>query len=278
MPGEFQIVGIASDATLDDPRTLDAPAIYAVSFQRPDWLGWSDAIIRTPGDPARMAGAFRARIESLGREYPLRIETVGDELDHALMPERILTLLTSFFGALGLLLAAVGLYGLLSYTVSRRTAEIGVRVALGAPRAAIARLMLRDVATLLAIGLTAGLALAWTGSRAIAAFLYGLSSHDPAALTAAALVLILVALAASLLPSLRAVRVDPLTALRHLTIAAIISSTPPIGRWSSIGQARLSSTNQTNLSVSAFAKNCRSRKRASPSPLSAALNGPLPEK
>jgi putative ABC transport system permease protein len=215
MPGEYQIVGIASDATLDDPRTPNAPAIYAASFQRQDWLGWSDAIIRTPGDPARMAGAFRARIESLGREYPLRIETVGEELDHILIPERVLTLLTSFFGALGLLLAAVGLYGLLSYTVSRRTAEIGVRVALGAPRAAIARLMLRDVAALLAIGLAAGLALAWIGSRAIAAFLYGVSGHDPAVLTGAALVLILVALCASLLPSLRAVRVDPVEALRH---------------------------------------------------------------
>lgn len=215
MPGEYQIVGVASDATLDDPRTPDAPAIYAASFQRPDWLGWSDAIIRTAGDPAHMAGALRARIESLGREYPLRIETVGDELDHALMPERVLRLLTTFFAALGIFLAAIGLYGLLSYTVSRRTAELGVRMALGATRTAIASLVLRDVAVLLTAGLAAGVAMAWLGARAIRSFLYGLSSHDPAALCGAAAVLVLVAICASLVPSVRAMRVDPVEALRH---------------------------------------------------------------
>jgi predicted permease len=215
MPGEFQIVGVASDATLDDPRTPNFPAIYAASFQRPDWLGWSEAIVRTPGDPAALGRALRARIESLGREYPLKIETVEDERGHMLMPERVLTLLTGFFGALGMLLAAIGLYGLLSYTVSRRTAEVGVRMALGATRTAIARLMLRDVALLLTAGLAAGVAIAWLGARAIRTFLYGLSSHDPAALCGAAAVLVLVALSASLIPSLRAMRVDPLEALRH---------------------------------------------------------------
>ncbi|HLY18397.1 MAG TPA: ABC transporter permease [Bryobacteraceae bacterium] len=213
--GEYEIVGIASDATLDDPREANAPAIYAASFQRADWLGWSDAIVRTPGDPARLMHALRERIESLGREYPLRFETVDEELDHALLPERVLTLLTGFFGALGLLLAAVGLYGLLSYTVARRTGEIGVRVALGASRGDIAKLVMRNVAALLAIGLAVGMAIEWAGARAITAFLYGLSSHDPAVLGAAAGVLALVAVLASVLPSVRAVRVDPMVALRH---------------------------------------------------------------
>jgi hypothetical protein len=213
--GEFEIVGIVSDATLDDPRAPDAPAIYAASFQRPDVLGWSEAIVRTPGDPAQLSRAFRECIESLGREYPLRIDTVGEELGHALLPERILALLTSFVGSLGLLLASLGLYGLLSYTVSRRTGEIGVRVALGASRGGIAALVLREVAVLLAIGLTAGLAIAIAGARGIAALLYGMSGHDPAALGAAAGMLVLVAVAASLIPSVRAVRIDPAEALRH---------------------------------------------------------------
>src|SRR5580658_4733143 len=213
--GEFEIVGIVSDATLDDPRAPDAPAIYAASFQRPDYLGWSEAIVRTPGDPAQLARALRERIESLGREYPLRIDTVAEEVDHALLPERVLALLSSFFGSLGLLLASLGLYGLLSYTVSRRTGEIGVRVALGASRSGIAALVLRDVAVLLAIGLTAGLAIAVAGARAIAALLYGISGHDPAALGTAAGVLVLVAMGASLIPSVRAARVDPAVALRH---------------------------------------------------------------
>ena len=213
--GEFEIVGIVSDATLDDPRAADAPAIYAASFQRPDYLGWSEAIVRTPGDPAQLVRALRERIESLGREYPLRIDTVAEEVDHALLPERVLALLSSFFGSLGLLLASLGLYGLLSYTVSRRTGEIGVRVALGASRSGIAAMVLRDVAVLLAIGLTAGLAIAVAGARAIAALLYGISGHDPAALGAAAGVLVLVAVGASLIPSVRAARVDPAVALRH---------------------------------------------------------------
>jgi predicted permease len=213
--GEFEIVGIVSDATLDDPRAPDAPAIYAASFQRPDYLGWSEAIVRTPGDPAQMARALRGRIEALGHEYPLGIETVRDELGRALLPERVLALLSSFFGALVLLLASIGLYGLLSYTVSRRTGEIGVRMALGASRSGIAALMLRDAAVLLGIGLAAGLAIALAGARAIGSLLYGLSGHDPVALGAAAGVLVLAALGASLIPSVRATRVDPALALRH---------------------------------------------------------------
>ena len=213
--GEFEIVGIAADATLDDPRTPNAPAIYAASFQQPILLAYSKAIVRTSGDPSRLARALRQRIESLGREYPLEIQTVKEEFEHALLPERMLILLTSFFGAVGLLLAGVGLYGLLSYTVSRRTGEIGIRMALGATPGAIAGLVLRDIAVLLVIGLTAGLAIAFGGARAIAAFLYGLSSHDPATLALAAGVLVFVAILASLVPATRAIRIDPVTALHY---------------------------------------------------------------
>ncbi len=208
-------MGIASDATLDDPRKPNALAIYADSFQRPEYLGWSEAIVRTRGDPTRLARALREHIEALGREYPLRIETVEEQFGRALLPERMLVLLSGFFGAFGLLLAAVGLYGLLSYTISRRTAEIGIRGALGATRRAIAFLILRDVAILLALGLGAGLAIALAGGRLTAAFMYGLSSHDPLTLFAAAAVLVFVAALASFIPASRAVRIDPATALRY---------------------------------------------------------------
>lgn len=213
--GEFEIIGIASDATLDDPRTPKAPVIYGASFQRPDLLDYSTAILRTPGDPAHLAHAFRERIESLGREYPLSIQTIKDQNDAALLPERMLMLLTSFFSAVGLLLAAVGLYGLLSYTVSRRTGEIGIRMALGATPGGIVGLVLRDVAVMVALGLAAGLAIALAGARAIAAFLYGLSSHDPVTLVLAAGVIIFVAAMASLVPTIRALRINPLTALHY---------------------------------------------------------------
>jgi len=215
LKGEFEIVGIAGDATLDDPRTPNAPVIYGATFQNPDLLEYSQAILRTPGDPAWLVRAFRERIESLGREYPLRIQTVKEQYDVALLPERMLMLLTSFFAAVGLLLAAVGLYGLLSYTVLRRTGEIGIHVALGATPGAILALVMRDVAMLVALGLAAGVAIAAAGARAIAAFLYGLSSHDPVTLAFAAGVLVLVAVIASFIPATRAVRIDPVTALHY---------------------------------------------------------------
>ena len=215
LKGEFEIVGMTSDATLDDPRTPNAPMIYFSLFQHPDLLEYSNAILRTPGDPARLSRAFRERIESLGREYPLRIQTIKEQDNSNLLPERMLTLLTSFFGTVGLLLAAVGLYGLLSYTISRRTGEIGIRVALGATPGAVVLLVLRHVALLVAIGLAAGFAIAVAGARAIAAFLYDLSSHDPVTLLLAAGVLVLVAIVASLIPATRAVRIDPVTALHY---------------------------------------------------------------
>ncbi len=216
LKGEVAIVGIAADATLDDPRVPDAPAIYVPIFQQqPDYMGWSEAILRTPGNPAGLRRALRSQIESLGREYPLLIETVGDEFDHSMLPERVLALLTTFFGAAGLLLAAVGLYGLLAYTVSRRTAEIGVRVALGASRRAILSLVLRDVAMLLGFGLTAGLAISLAGARLTATVLSGLPSRDVPALIIAAGVLISTAVLAGLVPALRADRIDPAIALRH---------------------------------------------------------------
>jgi putative ABC transport system permease protein len=215
LKGELEIVGIASDATLGDPRVPDAPGVYAPIFQHADYLGWANAIVRTSGDPGGVARALRDRIDALGREYPLRIESVGEELDHALVPERMMASLAGFFGALGLLLAAVGLYGLLSYTVSQRIGEIGMRVALGATARAIVALILREVAVLLAIGLGIGLILAFAGGRAIGALLYGLSGHDPVMLLGAAGVLILTAAFAGLIPAVRAARVDPVVALRH---------------------------------------------------------------
>lgn len=215
LKGEFEVIGIASDATLDDPRAPKATAIYTSIFQRPDYLGWSEAIVRTSGDPARLSRALTAKIESLGHEYPLRIETVGEEYDNVLRPERVLTLLTNFFGALGLLLAAVGLYGLLSYTVARRTVELGLRAALGATRGNIAALVLREIVALLGIGLIIGFAILFAGTRAITAFLYGLSSHDPGTLAGSAGILILIALFASLIPAVRASRIDPAVALRQ---------------------------------------------------------------
>jgi predicted permease len=210
---EYQVVGIVSDAERD-PHISNLPAIYGMIFQQPKFLAYVAAVVRTPGDPAQLSGALRQTVEALGREYPLQIDTVRDELNRSLTPERTLALLAGFFGALALLLAAVGLYGLLSYTVSRRTAEIGIRVALGATRGGIAGLILREVAMLLGIGLGAGLGIALAGTRAAAALLYGLTAHDPSTIAIAAGALIVIALLAAVIPSTRAASIDPAVALR----------------------------------------------------------------
>lgn len=211
---ELEIVGVASDATLDDPCNPNAPAAYVPLLQYPDFLGWSEAIVRTPGDPKAVSRALQEHIEALRREYPLRIESVDAELDQTLLPERVLTLLTGFFGALGVLLAAVGLYGLLAYAVARRTAEIGVRVALGATQAGIAGLVLREVGIMLVGGLAAGLAVVFVGGRVIRALLYGVSSSDPWSLALAAMMLSIMAALAGMIPAIQAARVDPAAALR----------------------------------------------------------------
>ncbi|HEX4230668.1 MAG TPA: ADOP family duplicated permease [Bryobacteraceae bacterium] len=215
VPGEFRVVGVAADATLDDPRAPNAAALYVPIFQHPDFLGGANAIIRTPTDPTDLTHALTKSIDSLGHDYPLTIETVDKESGRILLPERILSLLTGFFGALALLLAGVGLYGLLSYTVSRRIGEIGVRVALGATSRAIATLVLREIAILMAIGLGAGVAIAAAGIRVIQSFLTDVAGRDVSTLLTAAGVLIVCVTLAALMPTLRAARIDPAVALRH---------------------------------------------------------------
>ncbi len=210
---EYEVVGIVADAERD-PRVSNLPAIYGMIFQHPKYLMYTAAVIRTPGDPAHLSQVLRQKVESLGREYPLQIDTVREELNRSLAPERALALLAGFFGALALLLAAVGLYGLLSYTVSRRTAEIGIRVALGATRRGIAWLIVREISILLGIGLAAGLAIALAGARAATSLLYGLTAHDPSTIALSAAALIAIGLLAALIPASRAASIDPAIALR----------------------------------------------------------------
>ena len=226
-PGDFQVVGIAANATLDDPRTPNAAAVYVPIFQTPDHLGWAAAIIRARGDPAGLTRALTASIESLGREYPLRIETVDEESGRTLMPERILSLLTGFFGATALLLAGIGLYGLLSYTVSRRVSEIGVRVALGATKSVIARMILREMTIMVAAGLATGIAIAIAGERVIQALLYDAAGKETTTLIATAGVLIACVMLAALMPALRAANVDPAVALRQRVRRMVVPSHCP---------------------------------------------------
>ncbi len=151
----------------------------------------------------------------MGHEYVSRVETVSANIDRSLLKERVTALLSAFFGGLALLLAAIGLYGLMAYNVTRRTREIGIRVALGARPEGVRWLVLRETLLLAILGVVIGMPCAIGLSRVIEHLLYGVSPREPVTLLIVSLTMTAVAVLAGWLPARRAARVDPMVALRH---------------------------------------------------------------
>ncbi|HEY7236170.1 MAG TPA: FtsX-like permease family protein [Gemmatimonadaceae bacterium] len=178
-------------------------------------LGAANLVVRTAGDPRNAAQSVR---DAIARVLPgirlRRVQTADQALAEALPRERLAASLALLFGTLALLLAGVGLYGVVSYDVTRRSKEIGIRTALGATAGDAVMLVLRDAATMCAIGLMLGVLPALALGRAFAAQLYGIESMDPRVVVGAMAVLAIAALVASLGPGIRAARVDPLVAIR----------------------------------------------------------------
>jgi ABC-type antimicrobial peptide transport system permease subunit len=164
------------------------------------------------GDPF---GAARQAVQRLDPGLPvLDMKSMDEQVNDTLFTERLVALLAMSFGVVATMLAAIGLYGVMSYTVSRRTREIGLRMALGAARASVLWMVLREVVTLTTAGILLGVPAALAVSRLIESQLFGLSSTDPLTLAFAAIVLTLIALSAGYLPAWRATRIDPMIALR----------------------------------------------------------------
>ena len=208
----IEIVGIASDARIVDLRDAAAPVVLLSSLQDP--TQWGDLVVRTSGTAEDRTKPIGQAIESLGHEYPLRTKTISQVIDGDLVSERVTAMLSAFFAILALLLASIGLYGLMSYVVTRRTREIGVRVALGAQRDAILWIVLRETLVLAIFGIAIGTPCALAASHLIATMLFGLSPNDLATIAAVSLVLLAVALSAGYLPARRASGIDPIIALR----------------------------------------------------------------
>ena len=210
----LEIIGIASDARLFDLRETAAPVAYLHLLQQPDHLQSGTLFVRTDQSPEAVARTIGQEIESLGREYPLRTQTASQVISDVLVEERVVAMLSTFFGALALVLASIGLYGLMSYAVTRRTREIGTRVALGAQRQNILWIVLRETIALTLFGIALGIPCALAASRLIASTLFSVSPNDAPTLIAVSLLLLAVALLAGYLPARRASAIDPIIALR----------------------------------------------------------------
>jgi predicted permease len=209
----IEIVGYAQDAKYTNLRDPIQPTVYLSALQYPD--GRANFLVRVAGDVRGFASALRAAVDEIDPALPLlRLRTMEDQLDQNHAQERMLAKLSGFFGLLALALACVGLYGLMSYQVLRRTGEIGLRMALGALPAHVLQMILKESLALICLGVVAGLSGAWYASRLVEKMLFGLSPTDPLTYALTACILIAVALAAALLPARRASRVDPMTALR----------------------------------------------------------------
>jgi ABC-type antimicrobial peptide transport system permease subunit len=161
-----------------------------------------------------LAKTIGHEIDSLGHEYPSRTATVDQMISRVLVNERVIALLSGFFAVLALLLASIGLYGLMSYGVTRRTREIGVRVALGAQQGTVRWMILRETLTLTLFGIAIGIPSGLAATRLIASMLFGLSPNDLSTIVAACLLLLAVAFFAGYLPARRASSIDPMLALR----------------------------------------------------------------
>jgi putative ABC transport system permease protein len=219
-PNWKTVVGVVADVRAEGLDQQAPPEFYLPIAQAPHaaWQ-WIDRTMtlaaRTRGEPTALAAAMRDAVGSVDRSLPVySIGTMGDRRTASLASSRFSTMLLTVFGGIALLLAAIGVYGVISYGVTQRSQEIGIRVALGAGQARVLRLVVGHAAVLTGVGLLLGLGGSLLLSRAIGGLLFRVSPTDPPTLAAGVVVLALVALVAALLPAQRASRVDPATALR----------------------------------------------------------------
>jgi ABC-type lipoprotein release transport system permease subunit len=182
--------------------------------QQPVYAG--NIEVRVNGDPAPVEARVRTALKAIEPNLPVsQVTTLADEVGDALVGERTLAELACFFAALALLLSAIGLYGTISFTVARRTSEIGIRMALGAERSGVLGMVLKDAMTLVVTGVAIGCPVAFAASYAMRSLVYGLSGFDFLSAGCAVLTLSAVAAVAGYLPARRAARIDPITALRY---------------------------------------------------------------
>jgi predicted permease len=214
--GLVEIVGIVNDAKYSSLRDEISPFVF---------LPWSQGGVPGPltsfalraasGVPGELVPAVKSALSAVNPDISINFQTLAAKVNDSIAREKLLATLSGVFGALALLLASIGLYGVMSHNVARRRNEIGIRMALGAHPSRVLRMVLGEAAVLIGIGAAVVLAAAIGTTRFVASFLYGMNANDPWTLTVAAAVLILVAAVSGFLPARRAARLDPMDALRE---------------------------------------------------------------
>jgi predicted permease len=213
-----EVVGLMEDSKIFSLRE-EARAIVSqpISQMPSDWraLGPETFELRTAMPPSALVAPVRAAVAGVSSAIPLEFHTLAEQVNDSLVQERSVALLSGFFGALALLLAIIGLYGTFSYVVTQRQIELGIRMALGATRNSILGLVMRDLVTVLAGGLAAGILISLAATRVLQQMLFGLGPRDTTTMLLAGGLLTAVALTAGYLPARRATKVDPMVALRY---------------------------------------------------------------
>jgi predicted permease len=212
---DLEIIGIVSNASLYDIRKPPEPTLYVDTLQYGMAAEFDTLLVRTDIPPSAMLAPLQQAANSLGRQYVASADSLAKTVNDSILPERIIAALSAFFGALALLIAAVGLFGLMAYNVTRRTRELGIRFALGAQRSSVLRMILRETLALALAGIIIGAPCAIAATQLITHMLFGVTPYDPVTLAAVAIALLAVGALAGYIPARRAMRVDPMVALRY---------------------------------------------------------------
>ncbi len=212
---QVQIVGLVRNAKYLSLREDFLPFVYIPLAQAAIPFDWSSVLIRTSTSPGPIIPVLRNAVTEVNRDVTFQIDTLSRRVDDTLTQERLMAILSGFFGLLALLLTAIGLYGVMAYTVTQRTREIGIRLALGAKQGTVLRFIVRDIALLLVAGMAAGTIAAYWLARFVQQMLFDLTPEDLDTLGLALSVLAAVVFLAIYLPARRAIRLNPMVALRH---------------------------------------------------------------
>jgi predicted permease len=210
----LEVIGIVRNVTVGDLREPHLPVAFRPKMQEPQYFSGSVMTFRTAGHAVTVESEVARVIRSLGHEYPRGFVSLDEHINRSLIQERLLAGVSSFFAVLALLLALLGLHGLLAYSVARRTREIGIRIALGAPRGGVVRMILGEGLMLTMIGVAIGIPSALAAGRITRSLLFGLAPSDPWTVGGAALFFLAIGATAGVWPALRASAVDPIVALR----------------------------------------------------------------